>query len=56
MKYNKLQFGIYITTTDVSKLKLCISTSLKFYSKTYRNEIDPGATPFFKEKGFRIFS
>ena len=41
-KYNKLQFGLGISSIEVSKQKLCISTSLYVYNQTYSKEIHPG--------------
>ena len=37
-KYNKLQFGIRNSSIDVSKQKLCLSTSCHIYNKTCRRK------------------
>ena len=45
-KYNKLQFGIRISSIEVSKQNLHISLALYVYNTTYSKEIRPGAIPF----------
>ena len=55
-KYNKLQFGIRISSIEVRKQKPCIATSLYVCNKTYSIEIHPGAIPFSRPKGFEYFS
>ena len=37
-KYNELQFGISISSIEVRKQNLCISTSCHVYNKTYRRK------------------
>ena len=54
--YNKLPFGIRISSIGVGKLKLRIISSLYVYDKMYSKEIHPGVSPFSKAKGFRVFS
>ena len=55
-KYNKLQFGIRISSIEVSKPKPHIFAVFYFYSKTYNKEIHPGATPpSSRAKGFSVF-
>ena len=55
-KHNKLQFGIRISSIEVSKQKLRISTAHFVYNKTYRKEIHPGATPFSRVKHWCLCS
>ena len=52
-KYKKLLFGIGISSIEVSKQKLPITTSLYVYNKTYSKEIYPGVNPFSRVKEFR---
>ena len=51
-KCNKLQFGIRISSIEVSKQKLCFSMAFNVYNKTYSKEIYPGT----RAKGLRVFS
>ena len=53
-KYNELQFGLRISSIEVSKQKLCIATLLYVYNKTYDKEIHPGMTPFLRSKGLTL--
>ena len=53
-KYNKLQFGIRISSIEARKQKIHISTALYVNNKTYNKEIHPGATPFSRVKGFSV--
>ena len=52
---NKLQIGIRISSIELSRPKLRISTALYIY-KTYSKEIHPGVSPFPKQKDFKVFS
>ena len=54
--YNKLQFGLRISPNETSKQNLCIFSTLYDYNKTYSKEIHPGATPFSRTKGIKVFS
>ena len=56
-QYNELQFGIGISSIQVSKRKLHIFTVLYVYNKTCRQQdIHLGLTAFSRMKGFRVFS
>ena len=55
-KSRKLQFGLRISSIEVSKQKLCITTSLFVYNETCSKDILPGVSPFSRTKGFRVIS
>ena len=38
-KYNKLQFGVRISSIEISKQEICISTSFHVYNKTAKESI-----------------
>ena len=54
-KYNKLQFGVRVSSIEVSKQKRS-SLHRAMSTTKFREGNHPGATPFTSEAGFRGFS